>query len=156
MVPSLSLTALRAWRVYGLQLSMLAWAYATAGHWSPELFGLVGRVSLFTATYFTLPNLANIAYAYGSLGVPSALLLRSLSESFVKRRNLEMIQRRLHSPEDLAALAWGFAAADHPDGPRCDLLTAISSQRSPHSDLLTHPGPLPGLLSAHASPLIDP
>jgi hypothetical protein len=83
------------------------WAYATAGHASPDLFEAVARVAVPRLGEFNPQDLANTVWAYATAGHASPDLFEAVARVAVPRLGE-------FNPQDLASTAWAYAVADAP------------------------------------------
>ncbi|CAE8660970.1 unnamed protein product [Polarella glacialis] len=90
------------------QLSSLAWAYATAECFEPEIFQLLAEASLKQLPNFAPQGLANLAWAFSSLGHQQPKLFLSIADEAL--RCLPGFK-----PQELSNLVWAIAKQDFCD-----------------------------------------
>ena len=90
-------------------LSNTAWAFATAGHKSPELFKAISAEAVRRRlSSFNEQHLSNTAWAFASAGHASPELFDAISAAVVRRRFGGFAQ------QDMSNIAWAFAVLEPP------------------------------------------
>ena len=101
-------------------LSCTAWAFATAGHASAELFDAISaEVVSRRLKGFNSQHLSNLAWAFATARHASAELFDAISAKAVRLRLDDF------APQHLSTTAWAFANASHTSA---ELFNAISAE----------------------------
>ena len=101
------------------ELSNTAWAFATAGHASAELFNAISATVVRRRLGDLDPqHLSNMVWAFATAGHASAELFNAVSTEVVRRRLGNF------NPQDLSSMVWAFAKAGHTS---TQLFNAISA-----------------------------
>ena len=91
------------------QLSMTAWAFATAGHTSPELFRAIAAEAVRRGLdHFSEQQLSMTAWAFATAGHRSPDLFHAISAEAARRRLSGFGEQHLSN------MAWAFAVLDPP------------------------------------------
>jgi len=100
-------------------LSSTAWAFASVGHTSPELFNGISREVLGQRLGdFNEQELSNTAWAFAKAAHPSPELFDAISDEAVHRRC------RGFKPHELSNTLWAFAKAGHGSAALFDVVSA--------------------------------
>ena len=96
----------------------IAWAFATAGERSPELFDAIAAEALRDLRAFHMQGLTNLAWAFATAGHESPVLLRAIGDEMASRIDESV-------PQGLAISSWTFATVGE-QAPR--LFDAIAAE----------------------------
>ena len=102
-------------------LANTAWAFASVGHLSPELFDAISETATPKLRSFNPQALANTAWAFATVGHSSPELFDAISETAIPKL-------RSFNPQGVANKAWAFATVGHSSP---ELFDALSETAMP-------------------------